>query len=94
MVHKVFGICEAKNGTETNELLLTGTDGHQRIWQNAENNSNSGRRQGPAKVAQNWRIEGQKKEAQERSIRDLRTSLKWKVSWRKKACGTLRRTKS
>ena len=30
MVQKVFGICEAKNGTKTNELLQTGTDGHQR----------------------------------------------------------------
>ena len=25
MVQKVFGICEAKNGTETDELLQTGT---------------------------------------------------------------------
>ena len=40
MVQKVFGMCEAKNGTETHELLKTGTDGHPRIWQNAENNSN------------------------------------------------------
>ena len=35
----MFGICEAKNGTETDELLQTGTGGHQRIWQNAENDS-------------------------------------------------------
>ena len=27
MVQKVFGICEAKNGTETSELLQTRTDG-------------------------------------------------------------------
>ena len=33
MVQKVFGVCEAKNGTDTNELLQTGTDGHKRIWQ-------------------------------------------------------------
>ena len=32
MVQKVFGIREAKNGTETDELLQTGTDGHQRVW--------------------------------------------------------------
>ena len=57
MVQQVFGIWEAKNGTETDELLQTGTDGDQRIWQNAEKNSNSC----PAKEAQNWRIEWKKK---------------------------------
>ena len=29
---KEFWIREAKNGTETDELLQTGTDGHQRVW--------------------------------------------------------------
>ena len=29
-------IREAKNGTDTDELLQTRTDGHQRIWQNVE----------------------------------------------------------
>ena len=43
MVQKVFGVREAKNGTETDELLQTGTDGIQRIWQNVEENSNAGR---------------------------------------------------
>ena len=43
MVQKVFGVREAKNGTETDELLQTGTDGHQRIWHNVEENSNAGR---------------------------------------------------
>ena len=47
MVQKVFGICEAKNGTEASELLLTGANGHQRIWQNAEKNSNFRGRQSP-----------------------------------------------
>ena len=32
-VQKVLGICEAKNGTETDELLQVGT---QRVWQNVE----------------------------------------------------------
>ena len=32
MVQKVFGICEAKNGTETDELLQVGTGGHWRAW--------------------------------------------------------------
>ena len=62
MVQKVFGTCEAKNGTETNELLQTGTDGHPRVWQNVEENSSLGRRwRVPAKEARSWRIEGQKR---------------------------------
>ena len=32
MVQKVFGIREAKNGTETDEVLQIRTDGHQRIF--------------------------------------------------------------
>ena len=32
MVQKVFGMCEAKNGTETDELLQAWTDGHQKAW--------------------------------------------------------------
>ena len=42
MVQRVFGIREAKNGAETNELLQAGTDGCQRTWQNVEENSNLG----------------------------------------------------
>ena len=41
VLQKVFGIREAKNGSETDELLQNGTDGHQRIWQHVEENSNS-----------------------------------------------------
>ena len=39
MVQKVFEIREAKNGTETDELLQTGTDGHQRNLQSVEEDS-------------------------------------------------------
>ena len=59
---RCFGIREAKNGTETDELLHTRTDVHQRIYgkmlriiQTLEDGSV------PAKEAKNWRIEGQKK---------------------------------
>ena len=45
----MFGICEAKSGTDTCELLQTRTNGHQRIWQNAEKNSDSRRRKSPSK---------------------------------------------
>ena len=46
MVQKVFGIREAKNGTETDELLQTGTDGYQRVWQNVEEDPSLGEWQG------------------------------------------------
>ena len=39
MVQKVFGICDVKNGTETDDLLQAGAGGHQRVWQNVEADS-------------------------------------------------------
>ena len=36
MVQKVFGMCETKHGTKASELLQAGADGHQRVWQNVE----------------------------------------------------------
>ena len=42
MVQRVFGIREAKNGTEADELLQTGTDGHQRVWQHVEKDPSLG----------------------------------------------------
>ena len=47
--------------TNASELLLTGTEEHRRIWQNAEKNSNSRERKSPPKEANNWRIEREKK---------------------------------
>ena len=70
MVQKVFGICEAKTGTETNELLQSGTDGHQRIWQNAEKNSNSRRRKSPNQGGKSiGESMGERKELRVRTIR-------------------------
>ena len=61
MVQKVFGIYEAKNGTDTDELLQTGKDGHQRIWQDVEEIQILEEGRVPAKETKNWRIEGEKK---------------------------------
>ena len=48
----------------------------------------------PAKEGENWKTEGQKKEElREKSIRGFQISLKWKVSWRGKVCGTSRERK-
>ena len=40
--------CARLEWDETDELLQTGTEGHQRIWQNAVKNSNSQRRKSPS----------------------------------------------
>ena len=70
MVQKVFGICEAKNGTKTNELLQTKTNGHQRIWQDGEKNPNSRGRKSPSQrdteLENRWRKD---KELRERSLK-------------------------
>ena len=51
MVQKVFGICEAKNGTNTKEFGKM----MKRIQTLEEGRV-------PAKEAKNWRIEGERKE--------------------------------
>ena len=65
-----FGICEAKNGTEADELLQAGKDGHTGIWQHAEKNSNSRRRQTSQQRRQQiGELKDKRKESRERSIR-------------------------
>ena len=55
---------------DTDELQQTGTDEHQRTWQNVEENPNQTLEDGrvPAKEAKKWKIEGQKEKSRERSI--------------------------
>ena len=61
MEKKVFGLCEAKNGTKTDEYLQAGTDGYPwvskmlKIIQVLEDG------RVPAKEARSWRIERQKR---------------------------------
>ena len=45
---KCSGYARQRMGTEANELLHAGTDGHQRIWQNGENNPNTRGRESPS----------------------------------------------
>ena len=76
--------------TETDELLQTGTDWHQRIWQNVEKFKiwNTVEFQPRRQI-----IGGSKdkrKESRERSTKGSWISLKWKVLWSEMACGTLR----
>ena len=64
MVQKVLGKCEAKNGTEANELLQARTDGHHgKMLKRIQVLESGGV---PAKEARNWRIEGQKKNDKKR----------------------------
>ena len=67
MVQKVFGICEAKNATETFELLQTETNGYHRIWQNDEKSKLW--KTVESQPGMQKRIEGKRKESRERSIR-------------------------
>ena len=68
----MFGMCEAKNGTETDELLQAGADGHQRVWQNAEENSKSLKTVGSQQRKQETvGSKDKRKESRERSIRGL-----------------------
>ena len=61
MVQKMLEVCEAKNGIKTNKLLHAGTDGHQRIWQNGEENPNTRGRESPSQrgkeLENRWRKE-------------------------------------
>ena len=67
---KVFSICEAKMATETNELLQTGTDGHQRIWQNAEKKSDSRRKKSPSNGGNKLKNEVRKEKNYEKGVSD------------------------
>ena len=62
MVHKVFGTFEAKNGTETDELLQAGAVGHQSVCQNVETNSDFSKTAGfMLKRQKIGKIEGKKR---------------------------------
>ena len=45
-MQEVLGPCEAKDGTNIDELLQEGAGGHKRAWQDVRRNSDSRRRQG------------------------------------------------
>ena len=55
---------EAKNGTEIDELLQARASGHKRVWQNVQTDPGPEGWQGSG-----WKIEGQKKEPREKSVR-------------------------
>ena len=46
----MLGLCEAKDGTEIDELLQAGASRHKRARQNVETNSDSRRRQGSCQI--------------------------------------------
>ena len=70
MVQTLFGIREAKNGTETDKLQQTGTDGHKKIQHNDEENPNFSRKD----FSQPKRLEDGRVPAKEaKKIEDRRT---------------------
>ena len=74
------GQCEAKNGTEINELLQAGAGGLGG-WQGSFR---------PRK-RETGRLKDKKEESRGKTVRGFYISLKSKVSWRKKDCGNLAR---
>ena len=68
MVQNVFVICEAKNGTTTDELLQTWTDGHQRIWQTGEKNPNTRGRKSPSQRGNELEDRGRKEKSYENGV--------------------------
>ena len=49
---KCSALCEAKNGTEIDELLQAAASRHERAWQDVKTNSDSRRRHGPCQRCQ------------------------------------------
>ena len=93
MVQKVFRIREAKHGTKAGELLQTGADGHQRIWQNDEKNPSSRGRKSPNQRDKELENRGTEEIDYEKGVSESKIFLKWKVLWQKKVCGIWERRK-
>ena len=66
MVQKMLEVCEAKNGIKTNKLLHAGTGGHQRIWQNGEENPNTRGRESPSQRGKELENRGRKEKNHEK----------------------------
>ena len=71
MVQKMLGVCVAKTGTKADKLLLAGTDGHQRIWQNGEKNPNTRGRESPSQRGKELDIRRKKKRITRKEYRRL-----------------------
>ena len=87
----MLGLCEAENGTKIDELLQAGASGtkeHEQMLNRIQVLED-----GRVLAATNRKTKGQKKKNHEKRVSGFCTSLRWKVSWRKKDCGILRKTK-
>ena len=70
MVWKMVRIREAKNGTQTDELLQAGTDGYPRAWQNVEKEFNSWKMEGfQQRRQETGGLKDKREESQEKNIR-------------------------
>ena len=83
----MLGLCEAKNGTQIDELLQAGASGHKRTRQDAKTNSDSRRQQ------ETGRLKDKRGELLERNTEDCRLSLRCEDSWRGKGLWNLAREK-
>ena len=71
----MFGICKAKNGTTTDELLQAGTDGYPRVCQMLKGIQVLEDGGVPAKEAGSWRNEGQKTRNTRKEYQSLLTKF-------------------
>ena len=86
LVQKMLRLREAKNGTEIDELLQARASGHKRVsMTKCQNGSRSLRMAGlrPRKQ-KHEKLKDKKKNHEKKRVRGFCTSLKWKVSWRKR----------
>ena len=68
MMQEMLRLCEAENGTKTDEVLQAGASGHTRAWRNVATNSvEDGRVH--AKEAQHGTLKGKREQSREKSIR-------------------------
>ena len=90
---KLHGLCEAKDGTQVDELLQAGESGHKRIRQEAKNESRFLKMAGSLPRRQETgRLKVQKKETYQEGIqKTVKMSLRWEDSWHRKGLSNLAR---
>ena len=79
----MHGLCEAKDGTQVDELLQAGESGHKRTRQDAKNESRFLKMAGSLPRRQETgRLKGQKEgKLPGRNTEDCQVSLRWEDSW-------------
>ena len=84
----MLGPCEAKDGTNIDELLQAGASGHKRAWQDVRRNSDSRKTAGSLpKRPKIGRLKEKRGELHGRKKEDCQRSLRWENSRHRKVFG-------